>query len=218
MAGAHLVSVQVGRVRQLGTAGAANLMDRPWSSGIFKETVTGRRRATPLGLEGDEQADKVDHGGPDKALLAYSAENLASWRDVLGEVPPGGFGENLTISGYDETTVCIGDRFRVGDALVECTQPRQPCWKLDRRWRQRDLSARVVENGRSGWYLRVVEPGEVGAGDPVERVDQPNPDWSVARAARIMHRMERDPRSAAQLASLPQLSDAWRHTLVARAR
>jgi MOSC domain-containing protein YiiM len=102
--------------------------------------------------------------------------------------------------------------------LVECSQPRQPCWKLDRRWRQRDLSARVIETGRSGWYLRVLEPGEVGAGDDVDLVARPNPDWSVARAARIMHRMERDPRAAAQLAALPQLSTAWRDTLIARSR
>jgi MOSC domain-containing protein YiiM len=80
------------------------------------------------------------------------------------------------------------------------------------------LSARVIETGRSGWYLRVLEPGEVGAGDDVELVDRPNPDWSVARAARIMHRMERDPRAAGQLAALPQLSSAWRETLVARSR
>ena len=218
MAQPRVVSVQIGAVRELGTVGAAKRMDRPWSSAIFKEPVSGRRFATALGLDGDEQANTVDHGGPDKALLAYSDENRATWADLLGEVPPGGFGENLTISGLDETTVCIGDRFRIGDALVECSQPRQPCWKLDNRWRQRDLSTRVVETGRSGWYLRVLEPGEIGAGDDVELTEHPNPEWSVARAARIMHRLERDARVAAQLAALPELSATWRETLLARAR
>jgi MOSC domain-containing protein YiiM len=215
---AQLVSVQAGRVRQLGDAAAADRMDRPWSTGIFKTPVTGRARVTALGLDGDEQANTVDHGGPDKALLAYSVENLAAWADVLGDVPPGGFGENLTLRGLDETTVCIGDELRIGGTILQCSQPRQPCWKLDRRWRRRDLSAQVIENGRSGWYLRVVEPGELGAGDTVELLGRPNPDWPVARAARIMHRVDRDPRAAADLAALPQLSSSWRDTLLARSR
>jgi MOSC domain-containing protein YiiM len=148
----------------------------------------------------------------------YSADNLARWKDLLGDVPPGGFGENLSVTELDETTVCIGDRFRIGDVLVECSQPRQPCWKLDRRWNRRDLSARVIESGRSGWYVRVLEPGTVGAGDGVELIDRPHPRWPVVRAARIMHRMDPDVRAAAELAAIPQLASSWRDTLVARAR
>jgi MOSC domain-containing protein YiiM len=213
-----VVSVQVGRVRELGRVGAPDVMDRPWRSGIFKEPVEGRLLAAGEGFEGDEQADLVNHGGLDKALLAYSAENLARWRDVLGELRPGAFGENVTISGLDETSVCIGDLFRLGDALVECSQPRQPCWKLDRKLRRRDLGARVVETGRSGWYLRVLEPGLVGAGDAVVLADRPHPRWPVARAARIMHRVDGDARDAAELAAIPELAASWRETLAARTR
>jgi MOSC domain-containing protein YiiM len=213
---ATLVSLQVGPVVDRGTHGAADLMDRPWRSGIVKEPVDGRRAVGVLGLEGDEQADLVNHGGPDKALLVYSVENLARWRDVLGDVHPGGFGENLSVSGLDETIACIGDRYRIGESVVEVSQPRQPCWKLDRRWRRRDLSARVIASGWSGWYVRVLEPGTMGAGDAVELVDRPHPGWPIARAARIMHRVDSDPRAAAELASLPELAPSWRATLQAR--
>jgi hypothetical protein len=100
----ELVSLQVGVVRDLGRVGAPRIMDRPWTSAIVKERVAGRRHVGLLGVDGDEQADLVSHGGADKALLAYGAENLARWEAVLGELPPGGgFGENLTIRDLDET-------------------------------------------------------------------------------------------------------------------
>jgi MOSC domain-containing protein YiiM len=215
---ATVVSVQVGAVRELGHAGASTVMDRAWRSGIFKAPVADRRLVTALGIDGDEQADLVSHGGPDKAVLAYSAENLTAWADLLGEVGPGGFGENLTISGLDETTVCIGDRYRIGDVLVECSQPRQPCWKLDRKWRRRDLGARVIETGRSGWYYRVIETGFVGAGDDVVLVARPHAAWPVVRAARIMHRMDTDTQAARELATLAELPESWRDALAARDR
>jgi MOSC domain-containing protein YiiM len=151
-------------------------------------------------------------------LLAYSAENLASWAPLLGDVPGGGFGENLTVSGLDETEVCIGDRVSIGSVVLECSQPRQPCWKLDRRWRRRDLSARVIANGHSGWYFRVLEPGVLAAGDPITILERPHPDWPVVRAARVMHRVDGDARAAAELAAIPQLATSWRETLTARAR
>jgi MOSC domain-containing protein YiiM len=213
----RLLSVQVGVVRDVGHVGAASVMDRPWSSAIVKEAVHGRCRVGRLGLDGDEQADLVNHGGADKALLAYGAENLATWQPLLGVVPPaGGFGENLTISGLDETTVCIGDRFRIGSVTLECSQPRQPCWKLGRRWRRSDLPKHVTDTGRSGWYLRALVDGELGAGDAVERLGSPHPEWTVARASRVMNGVEGDARTVAELASIAELSEAWRETLDAR--
>lgn len=211
-----VLSVQVGRARSHQTYPMSGRPAREWTSAIVKSAVEGRRAVGVLGVEGDEQADRQNHGGPDKAVLAYSAENLATWTDLLGAVPNGGFGENLTISGQDESTVCLGDRYRIGDVLVECTQPRQPCWKLDERWSCRGLSTRALHTGRTGWYFRVLEPGTVGAGDRVELVDRPHPAWPLVRVARIMHRMEQDPRAEAELATLPQLAAAWRDRLLAR--
>jgi MOSC domain-containing protein YiiM len=213
----ELVSLQVGVVRDLGRVGAPRIMDRPWTSAIVKERVAGRRHVGLLGVDGDEQADLVSHGGADKALLAYGAENLARWEAVLGELPPGGgFGENLTIRDLDETRVCIGDRYRIGTALLECSQPRQPCWKLGRRWRRADLPQHVIATGRTGWYLRVLEPGELGEGDAVELVARPHADWPVARASRVMHELDTEPGAVAELLALPELSGSWRATLAAR--
>ena len=216
---ARVASVQLGAVRHHGQLGARAVMDRPWSSGIVKEPMAGRARVTELGVAGDEQADLVNHGGPDKALLAYSRANLATWTDLVGQqMPPGGFGENLTVDGLDETVACIGDRFRIGSVEVQCTQPRQPCWKLARRWRCRELPQVVLDTGRSGWYLRVLVPGELGAGDLIELLDRPHPLWPVARATRVMQRVDDEPRAAGELAALPELSEAWRDALTARAR
>ena len=213
-----VVSVQVGRPRALGTPGAADPFDRPWTTGFFKEPVGGPVAVGPLGLAGDGVADPVNHGGPDKAVLAYPAGHYPGWRAELGlpDLPLGGFGENLSVAGLAEADVCVGDRWRVGSATLEVTQPRQPCWKLSRRWRVKDLSARVVETGRSGWYLRVVEPGEVAAGQGVVLVARPNPSWTVARANRVMHFGKYEPDESAALAAVPELSASWRAELLRR--
>ncbi len=212
------MSVQVGRPRTLGTPEAADPFDRVWTTGFFKGPVAGPVAVGPLGLAGDGVADTVNHGGPDKAVLAYSADHYTAWRAELGvpELPFGGFGENLTVAGQAEADVCIGDRWRIGTVLLEVTQPRQPCWKLSRRWRVKELSARVVETGWSGWYLRVVEPGEVAAGQGLELVARPNPDWTVRRANRVMHFLKYDPEASAELAAVPGLSASWRESLLKR--
>jgi MOSC domain-containing protein YiiM len=153
-----------------------------WESGIFKEPVTHLVRVSAEGLEGDGQADLVNHAGPDKAVLAYSADHYPGWRDELGppELPFGAFGENLTVSGWDEARVCVGDIVRVGVVRMQVSQQRQPCWKLARRLERADMVRRVVETGRSGWYLRVLEEGEVAAGMEMVLLERPEgavPIW-----------------------------------------
>ena len=116
-----------------------------------------------MGIAGDQQADRENHGGLDKAVLAYSADHYAFWRVHLNlpDMPHGGFGENLTIAGLDESSVCIGDRWQAGNVVFEVSQPRQPCWKMGRRWNIADLPKQVIQNGKSGWYLRVLVEGEL---------------------------------------------------------
>lgn len=208
-------SVQVGQPRSLGTPGAADPHDRPWTTGFFKEPVAGPVSVTAAGLAGDGVADPVNHGGPDKAVLAYSADHYPGWAAELGraDLPFGGFGENLSVAGLTEAGVCVGDVWAVGAVRLEVSQPRQPCWKLARRWRVRDLPARVVESGRSGWYLRVRAGGTLAAGDSMTLVARPNPDWTVARANRVMHFHKYDPDESAALAAVPGLSASWRESL-----
>lgn len=213
-----LLSIQVGMPRTIGTADAPDPMDRAWTSGFFKRTVSEPVEVTRTGLVGDGQADLKNHGGPDKAINAYPADHFPSWRAELGlDCPPGGFGENFTTEGAREADVCIGDVFRIGGALLQITQPRQPCWKLARRWRLKELAARAEQTGRTGWYYRVLEPGKVGAPTEFALVDRPHARWTVAEANAIMHHRKSDWPAAAELAACAALSTSWQVSLGRRA-
>lgn len=155
------------------------------TSAIGKQPVEGRIKVNRLGLEGDEQADLVNHGGAEKAVHHYPLEHYHYWRERLGPLEllsgAGAFGENISTIGMIEDAVCIGDRFRMGTTLLEVSQGRQPCWKLDHRFGMKGVTAAVVSNGLAGWYYRVLEPGTIEAGDVVELVDRTHPTWTVAR-------------------------------------
>jgi MOSC domain-containing protein YiiM len=180
--------------------------------------VAGRVFAGQSGIAGDGQADLENHGGIDKAVLVYSAEHYPLWCAELGlaAMPPGGFGENLTIDGSDETSVCIGDVWQCGPVTFEVSQPRQPCWKTSRRWRIHDLSRRVISTGRSGWYLRVLAEGEIEGGMDIQLVTRIHPQWTVARTNAILHHRKDDLAAAEELASLPELALSWREIFLAR--
>lgn len=216
---AVLESVQTGAIQSLGREGATDAHDMPWTTGFFKAPVSGPVYVSMTNLDGDAQADLINHGGVDKAVLAYSADHYPEWRKelLLPEMPFGAFGENLTISGLTEELVCIGDVFRIGPVKLQVSQPRQPCWKLARRWRMHELTALVVRNGRTGWYFRVVEEGEVEAGMPVTLIARPNPEWTVARANFILHHMKMDLAATLELAYVPELAESWVEELHERA-
>jgi len=190
-------------------------MDRPWVTGFFKSPVTEQVWLGRTGLAGDGQADGKNHGGPDKAVLAYAADHYPLWHAELNrsDLSYGAFGENFTIAGLSEETVCIGDVFAIGPVRVQVSQPRQPCWKIARRWRIKDLTARVLSTGRTGWYFRVLVEGYVRPGLPVALIERPFPHWTVARASEVMHRRRDDPAAAAELAACPLLSASWRRSL-----
>lgn len=178
-------------------------------------------RLGPQGLVGDEQADRRHHGGLDKALHHYPLAHYAAWReelsaDLAGRLRPGFFGENLALDGLDETTVCIGDRFRFGDALIEVSQARQPCWKLNLRSGLPDMVRRLQDSGRTGWYYRVLEQGTVCAGNRLEPVGRPHPDWPLARVLHHLYRATLDRGALQALVTLPELASSWRAVFSAR--
>lgn len=148
-------------------------------SGIFKTAVLGRVRLTPAGLEGDRQGDPRYHGGPEKALHHYPAEHYARlsahWPELEGRLAPGVLGENLSTRGMNEHSVCIGDVYRLGDCLIQVSQPRQPCWKISHRLDVSRASVFVADEGITGWYYRVLEGGELQAGDELMLLERPNP-------------------------------------------
>jgi MOSC domain-containing protein YiiM len=175
-----LLSIQVGRPRTV------TWRRRTVTTGIYKDPVQGRVMLRRHNLEGDEQADLRVHGGWDKAVYVYPSEHYAFWRTQLSGLylPYGMFGENFTTEGLDESSIRIGDRFGIGDALVEVTQPRVPCYKLAVRFRRPDMPQRFHKSGRCGFYLAVLEEGEVGAGDVWNRMGKNTNAMSILDAYR----------------------------------
>ena len=190
-----------------------------WTTAFYKQPVQGQVAATLLGLAGDVVADPLSHGGEDKAVLAYSRDHFAAWREELGMdgLGGGGFGENLTVEGLDEETVCIGDVFRAGSVLLEVAQPRPPCGKLARRWRSQELPRRVIETARTGFYMRVLEEGTLAAGDALVLLARPFRQWTVAETVRLAWTRSSSRRARLALASCPALAEGLGHQLLRRA-
>jgi len=186
------------------------------SSAIAKAAVEGPRTVTLFGIEGDEQADLTVHGGRDKAIHHYPRDHYPQWEAVLGEIDllqrPGAFGENISTLGWTEESLCIGDRLRLGSALVEVAQGRQPCWKQGHRFGNPKVVAAMVKTGRTGWYYRVIEEGSVAAGDAIMLVSRVHPEWNVARVFGLLIGGQHRGQGAAlrELARIEQLADGWR--------
>lgn len=187
---------------------------RPGSrSAIDKRAIEGPVRIGPEGLGGDEQGDRRVHGGPDKAIHHYPRDHYASWQGEVGAhallQAAGAFGENISTAGITEADICLGDRLRLGSALVEVSQARQPCWKLSDRFGIADMARRVQDSGRSGWYYRVLETGTVQAGDTLVLVDRPHPHWPLPRLSELLYRRTLDRDELLGALALP-LVPSWR--------
>lgn len=185
-------------------------------SAIAKKPVTGPVRITWEGFADDAVADRVHHGGLDKAIHLYPQDHYDWWRTRKPDQSlldaPGAFGENIASRGLTETDICLGDRFSLGTAIVEVSHGRQPCWKLDHRFGARDVMATIVKTARSGLYLRVVREGEVEAGTSMDLLDRPLPDWPVARVFHLLigsgHKS--DLQGVRTLADTAVLATTWR--------
>ena len=210
-----ILSVRVGLPKTMGTEGAPDPMDQPWTSCIFKEPVEGLVWLSTMGLTGDGQTDIGDHGGPEMAALGYSAEHYPAWRTELEQpfLKYGAFGENFSSSRLDEESVCVGDIYAIGDARVQVSKPRLPCWKLARRLRVKDMVERVHAKAWGGWYLRVLTEGYVERGNVVVLEERPYPQWSVARVYQVYQRKKVDRQAALDLADCTALSPEWRERL-----
>lgn len=201
--GAHVVSVNVGTPREHGTSRGRVVM-----SAIGKQPVAGRVRVAGVNVAGDDQADRRVHGGPDQAVYGYAAEDAAWWAQELGrDIPPGLLGENLTTRGIDHTTAVIGERWRVGEVVLEVSAPRIPCAKLGRVMGTQTFVKRFGDALRPGAYFRIVEEGDLAAGDAIERLSRPDHGVTIRDVADILlHDKARLP----ELVDVPQLAERLR--------
>lgn len=189
------------------------------TSAIHKQPISAPVRCTFAGLEGDEQCDLRHHGGPDRALHYYPADHYLWWQtwQTALDLPaprtpwqPAAFGENLSGLGLTEAQACIGDVYRLGEALIQISQPRPPCFKLNQRFGYGQMSQVIQLNGRCGWLLRVLEEGMVSPESAMELVDRPYPELTVKRTADILFNQVRNEADLLMLLENPALSPNWR--------
>jgi MOSC domain-containing protein YiiM len=201
-----IVSLNVGRPQLVMRDG------EPVSTAIFKQSVEGRLMLRTLNLDGDRQADLSVHGGPTKAVYVYPAEHYEFWRQEFPEMelPYGMFGENFTATGFSETTLNIGDQFHVGSATVMVTEPRMPCYKLGIRFGRTDIIKRFLVSERSGFYLAVLEEGEVGIGDEFQSVKRNEPSVTVNEVVSLYSRDKYNSELLSREIAVQALPESWR--------
>ena len=206
MSDALLLSVQTGRTAPLGPDSVP--------SAFVKTSRQGAVAVTRLGLEGDEQADLAVHGGFEKAVYAYSSVHYPQWAAEFPQLADhftgGAMGENLTVSGLEESRICVGDVHKIGSALLQVCQPRQPCFKFGLRHDNKYLPKAMVRNGFSGWYYRVLREGALQAGDALTLEARPNPDFPFTRLVEIVYRNRATADEIRRMAELEGLASQWR--------
>ncbi|HEY2009498.1 MAG TPA: MOSC domain-containing protein [Rhizomicrobium sp.] len=203
---ATLVSVQTGRIAPLGPDQVP--------SAFVKTPRHGAVEVTLLGLAGDEHADPIAHGGPEKAVYGYAASRYPQWAREFPAMADrfiaGSMGENLTIDGLDESGICVGDVHAIGSALLQVCQPRQPCFKFALRHDNKFLPKAMVRLGLSGWYYRVLSQGQLKAGDALALTERPNPDFPFARLTEIIYRGGASEDELYRMTTMPGLASQWR--------
>ncbi|WCK52714.1 MOSC domain-containing protein [Aneurinibacillus sp. Ricciae_BoGa-3] len=206
-----IISVNIGMPKVIRYA------DREVSTAIFKERVDTGALLTRTGFLGDKQGDLKNHGGLDKAACVHAFEHYPYWQEELKlKLAPGAFGENLTIAGMPEEAVCIGDLYQIGEAVVQVSQPRQPCYKINIRLDAQNMPARIEEHGSTGYYLRVIEEGKIMNSDVPALLKRDPLGVSVAYVNRITHHEKDNTQGIERILSVEALSDSWRDRLAAR--
>jgi MOSC domain-containing protein YiiM len=197
----RVLSVNVGAVREFEYNG------HPAKSAIWKSPVAGRIVARGVNLDGDDQADRKAHGGPDKAVYAYAVEDARWWEQEIGRsLVYGEFGENLTTEGIEVNNALVGERWEIGTTVLEVSEPRIPCWRLAVRMNDPLFPRRFTTAMRPGAYLRIVVEGSVGAGDAIRVIERPGHDLTIRDVFRIYTR-DRD--EVERLLAVPQMSESW---------
>jgi MOSC domain-containing protein YiiM len=207
-----IASLFVGKAKPLARDGHADVL-----SGIVKVAQAGKVWLSVTGLQGDEQGDRMYHGGPEKAVHHYAAEHYAYWlAQYQVAMAPGTFGENISTVGMTEGNVFVGDVYRVGSALVQVSQGRQPCWKLNRLLQREDAALAMQNSGATGWYYRVLKEGWIASGDRLELLERPQPEWPMSRLISALFSSAGLMEEWRQAAQIEQLTANWRTTFSRR--
>lgn len=210
MVATRVEAVLVGRARPFGPNGEP--------SAVRKRPVSGLVAVGPEGIEGDEQAYH-GHGGLEKAVLHYAAEHYDTWRRRFDSfsLEPGGLGENITTHGMTEENVCLGDRYRLGESvLLEVSQPRQPCWKLGHSAGIREIPRLIQDTGTTGWFYRVVVPGDIEARTDIELVARPYPEWPLSRLLEGFYLTPQSEEFLREALTVESLGREWRSAMESR--
>jgi len=202
-----ITNLLVGQIQEFG--------DRGQLSAYLKHKVEGRIFLDRDGLSSDDQADKKHHGGVDKALFQYCSDHYEFWRQQRPALASyfnriGAFGENLSADKLNEENVCIGDRFKIANAIVEVSQGRQPCWKLGHYFNDPSMVKAVVDTAKGGWYYRVIERDYIAPGQLIELIDRPHPLMTVKKVFEVLVARKKDDESLKQLNEISELSESWR--------
>lgn len=198
---AKLVSINVGTPREFEYKGRTAI------SAIWKLPVVGRVAAKGVNLEGDDQADREAHGGFDKAIYAYAAEDLQWWEQEIDQnIEHGQFGENLTTQGIDVNNALVGEHWQIGSTVLEVSEPRIPCWRFGVRMNDKTFPKKFTQALRPGSYLRIIEEGDVGTDDEIKIIEKPKHDLTIKDVFRIF---TKDRQEAGRILEAEHVSDAW---------
>lgn len=208
---AKVLSVQVGKVATVGDKNSNNSLTKEYTTASIKNPIRGEVEVTKLSILGDSVADTIHHGGEHKAVFANSINNYNHWKEFLDkdELSFGALGENLTFDTIDESNVCIGDIHKIGSVTMQVSQPRQPCWKISRRWEHKDLTKEIYESGKTGWYYRVLSTGSFKASDKVELLSQLETKITILKANETLRDISSNVKTANKLLTIDCLAPAW---------
>ncbi len=207
-----VVSLQVGKIKIIQDESMKN---GHWATGSYKEPVSNIRDVKFDGIEGDEVSDLVHHGGEHKAVFANSFLNYPKWQEYLGvdKLTFGALAENLTLDKIAEEDVCIGDIHKIGTTTLEVSQPREPCWKISKKHKNKTFTKEIYDTGRTGWYYRVLEEGQIKKGDSIEFLKRISNSISILKANDILRNPASDIQTANYLLELDVLGEPFRKSL-----
>ena len=215
---AFVVSIQKGKVAHYGDATKKSFEEKAWQTASFKEPTQEPVFVSFMGMDGDEVADTLHHGGVDKAVFANSYENYPLWEKFLhvSPLPMGALAENLTLSGVHERTVCLGDIHHIGSVILRVSQPRKPCWKIAKRWNAKHFTEEIYTSGLSGWYYQVLQEGLVCKNDTIFLKEKGKGGISILEANHAF----KDPQASLQrlktILSIPLLAPSYLESIEKR--